>query len=151
MAKGDHLVVWRFGYEHHGIDCGNGAVVEYQGGIGHTGPVRVVSRAEFANGACVRIIQHPTAFPPNEVVRRAEGRIGEDEYDLLTNNCEHFAYWATTGESKSGQVGSSVTTSAAAALRRGMKSLAKSSGKQPASLVSGLLLKGISKTLDRSK
>ena len=31
-------------------------------------------------------------------------RLGEEKYNLVTNNCEHFAMWCKTGESVSGQV-----------------------------------------------
>ena len=34
----------------------------------------------------------------------ALGRLGEDEYHVLINNCEHFAHWAATGEKRSPQV-----------------------------------------------
>ena len=45
-----------------------------------------------------------TAFSPDEVVRRAESRIGERvEYTLIGNNCEHFATWARYNKSISRQ------------------------------------------------
>lgn len=31
-------------------------------------------------------------------------RLGEDDYRLLTNNCEHFCIWCLSGESRSEQV-----------------------------------------------
>jgi Lecithin retinol acyltransferase len=37
-------------------------------------------------------------------VRRARSRIGEDDYRLLTNNCEHFCNWCLCGVSRSAQV-----------------------------------------------
>jgi hypothetical protein len=37
-------------------------------------------------------------------VDRALGRVGEDAYHVLINNCEHFAHWAATGEKRSPQV-----------------------------------------------
>ena len=30
--------------------------------------------------------------------------MGEEKYNLVTNNCEHFAMWCKTGEAFSGQV-----------------------------------------------
>ncbi|KAL5568149.1 hypothetical protein UlMin_024724 [Ulmus minor] len=44
--------------------------------------------------------------PPDIVVRRAtkmlnNGQLGFGEYDLMKNNCEHFARFCKTGESKS--------------------------------------------------
>lgn len=46
----------------------------------------------------------PPAFAPEETLKRARSRIGEREYNLLTNNCEHFVVWCKTGISESRQV-----------------------------------------------
>ena len=43
-------------------------------------------------------------YSPQETVRRARSRIGEGKYNLVTNNCEHFAIWCKTGISESHQV-----------------------------------------------
>lgn len=43
-------------------------------------------------------------FSPEETVRRAKSRMGENEYNLVFNNCEHFAIWCKTGISESHQV-----------------------------------------------
>ena len=40
-------------------------------------------------------------FPPEETVRRARARLGEDGYHLIRNNCEHFAYECVFGERRS--------------------------------------------------
>jgi len=45
-----------------------------------------------------------TVFSAGETIRRARSRIGETEYNLITNNCEHFAMWCKTGVSESSQV-----------------------------------------------
>ncbi len=39
-----------------------------------------------------------------ETVKRAYSRLGENRYDLLSNNCEHFAIWCKTGLSESHQI-----------------------------------------------
>jgi hypothetical protein len=44
-----------------------------------------------------------TALPVFEIIKRALSRIGERGYDLLLNNCEHFARWCRYGEAKSYQ------------------------------------------------
>lgn len=44
-----------------------------------------------------------TVYPPSDVVARALTRVGETGYWLPTNNCEHFARWAVTGEAISTQ------------------------------------------------
>lgn len=43
-------------------------------------------------------------YTPEETVVRARERIGETQYSLWTNNCEHFAIWCKTGISESHQI-----------------------------------------------
>lgn len=43
-------------------------------------------------------------YTPEETVARARSRLGETSYNLLTNNCEHFAIWCKTGVSESMQI-----------------------------------------------
>ncbi|NEO28202.1 MAG: lecithin retinol acyltransferase family protein, partial [Kamptonema sp. SIO4C4] len=107
MAKGEQLFVWRpfFNltgvYEHHGIDCGDGTVIHYRK------PSEVIERTAlltFSQGKKVYVKDYPTHFIPDVVVQRAMSRLGERKYNLLFNNCEHFANWCTTGVSWSQQV-----------------------------------------------
>lgn len=107
LPIGAHLVTPRRGYSHHGIYVGGGRVVHYAGlcrGV-HRGPVEEVSLARFARGCGFRI--EPCVCPrfaPQEVVRRARSRLGENRYRLLSNNCEHFCQWCLCGEPRSLQV-----------------------------------------------
>ena len=43
-------------------------------------------------------------YSPEETVKRAESRLGERNYSIAMNNCEHFAVWCKTGVSESTQV-----------------------------------------------
>ncbi|BFG77833.1 hypothetical protein PTKU46_58660 [Paraburkholderia terrae] len=43
-------------------------------------------------------------YSPDEIVERAKGRLGTGGYNLLWNNCEHFAVWCATGVKESEQV-----------------------------------------------
>ena len=45
-------------------------------------------------------------YSPKETVSRAYSRLGETSYDLIKNNCEHFAIWCKTGIAESYQVNS---------------------------------------------
>lgn len=47
---------------------------------------------------------HFRPFSKAEIVRRAKKRLGRHEYDLLKNNCEHFATWCRYGKAMSKQV-----------------------------------------------
>lgn len=47
---------------------------------------------------------HYRLYSPEETVQRALSRLGETNYNLASNNCEHFAIWCKTGISESHQV-----------------------------------------------
>jgi hypothetical protein len=104
---GAHLTTSRWGYSHHGVYVGHGGVVHYSGlsGSWQCGPVEEVSLSRFANGHQVRVVdQLKPQYPPEEIVQRARSRLGENDYRLLTNNCEHFCNWCRSGVSRSEQV-----------------------------------------------
>ena len=109
MAKGDCIYVYRnFGalagvYKHYGIDCGDGTVIHYRK------PSEVIERTSmetFSQGNPVYVAKYSKGFAyiPDVVVERAKSRLGEHDYNLLSNNCEHFACWCKTGISDSKQV-----------------------------------------------
>ena len=104
MATADHLQVpRRHGlFNHHGIDLGDGTVAHYLEG-------REILRSpisEFSQGEVVSVLNHANASPAGVTLRRAMGRLGEQNYNLLFNNCEHFATWCKTGRHRSVQVDS---------------------------------------------
>jgi len=107
IPTGAHLVTPRGWYQHHGIYAGDGHVVHYSGychGL-HTGPVEEVSLEQFCAGRDFATRVHAgSRYTPTEIVERARSRIGEQRYDLLANNCEHFCEWAIMGQSSSVQV-----------------------------------------------
>jgi hypothetical protein len=104
---GSHLISPRRGYIHHGIYVGDGKVVHYAGlARGQVrGRIKEVPFAQFASGRSVwtRSSDLPE-FVPQEVIRRARSRVGENRYRILRNNCEHFCEWCLRGESRSYQV-----------------------------------------------
>jgi hypothetical protein len=115
MAKGDLIYVdrnwWEIDglYKHYGIDCGDGTVIHYRK------PSEVIERTSMAtfsrgNPVYVRETSADFHFLSDVVVERAESRLGENKYNLLFNNCEHFAYWCKTGISDSKQVQEFVPT-----------------------------------------
>lgn len=108
MARGDQIYVMRpfIGldsvYQHHGIDCGDGTVIHFR-----KGDEAVISRTSyetFARGNPVFVKTYSASYIPDVVIARAESRLGERQYNLLTNNCEHFATWCKTGQSVSYQL-----------------------------------------------
>jgi hypothetical protein len=109
MARGDQIYVYRnlynFDgvYQHHGIDCGDDSVIHYRK------PSEIVERtslATFTRGNPIYVKQYLEGFCfiPEVVVERALSRLGEQKYNMLFNNCEHFATWCKTGISDSKQI-----------------------------------------------
>ena len=116
---GAHLVTDRRWYTHHGVYVGAGQVIHYEG-LSTTlrrGPVAKVGLDEFAHGHPVRVQgEADAAYSGIEVVARACSRLGEDAYDLVRNNCEHFCAWCVTGAPCSPQVERLLSDSRAVAL-----------------------------------
>ncbi len=109
MAFGDQVYAYREllnvqgVYEHHGIDCGDGTVIHYRK------PSETIERTSletFTRGSQLykRDYLEGFCFIPDVVVNRAMSRLGEQKYNLLFNNCEHFATWCKTGISDSKQI-----------------------------------------------
>jgi hypothetical protein len=110
INPGDILCVNRGLYKHYGIYIGNSTVIHYaasDGDFGIDASVHKTVLKEFEDGGKAKVVKlHGTGkqFSPEETVCRAISRIGEKKYNLLSNNCEHFAFWCKTGMNKSGQV-----------------------------------------------
>lgn len=104
---GAHMLTPRRGYTHHGIYVGRSRVVHYRGfsrGLCR-GPVEEVPLCQFSQGRPIWICPEDTnGAHPEEVVRRARLRVGENRYRVFTNNCEHFCEWCVRGEPRSYQV-----------------------------------------------
>lgn len=111
MARGDHLRVWRKGYWHHGIDCGDGTVIHYTGELFSraNAAVRRTTLDEFAKGGRVRVVKSHSAYDTEGIIARAESRLDEMRYSPVFNNCEHFAHWCRTGVKMSRQVNRAIT------------------------------------------
>jgi len=129
---GDHVFVDRsvFGiklYEHHGIYVGDDMVVHYNGlarGIvfekscfeeilsnvvpldkRNIAKVEMTSLEEFASGDTWQIKEHANApLSGQDIALCAKARVGEQKYNLLINNCEHFCNECIFGEHVSEQV-----------------------------------------------
>lgn len=109
MAFGDQVYAMREAvgvpglYEHHGIDCGADEIIHYYKG-GDVATIARTPRNLFGRGGRIFVKPQVTAFLPQNVVARAERRLGEQRYDFFTNNCEHFATWCKTGRSECDQL-----------------------------------------------
>ena len=132
MASADHLRVPRQHglFVHHGIDLGDGTVAHYLEG-------RQILRStlqDFSLGQTIASVSYPpgSCSPPGVTLARALGRLGEQRYNLIFNNCEHFAHWCKTGRHRSAQVEGWLHTGSLGALALGQM--------VPAALLAGVRL-----------
>lgn len=99
---------------HHGIDCGDGYVIEFQG-YDRGGKIARVTLHEFSNRRDVKIKYYETrAIDDSDIVvkrakelldqKKAEDILGQKEYCVFFNNCEHFATYCKTGLKESEQI-----------------------------------------------
>ncbi len=109
MAIGEQVFVIRnyrgIPFQHHGIDCGNGFIIHYAGDFDQDKPHQIIRESydNFAKGSSVITVEDQSGdrflFSEQVVIKRAESRLGERQYHLFKNNCEHFATWCKTGHS----------------------------------------------------
>lgn len=104
MKKGDHIVVDRGIYTHHGIYVGNNDIIHYSGEPGIKGIVTYISLEDFAKDDTFWVYEHDDMLPSEDIIRRAKSQLNADDYHLIFNNCEHFAHWCCTGIKWSNQV-----------------------------------------------
>ena len=99
--QGSHLVTQRRFYTHHGLYMGNGFVIEYDREKG----VVINDLYGFQEGHEISLILHKNSpYKSLEIIQRALSRVGESDYNLLFNNCEHFVNWCIEGTALSYQV-----------------------------------------------
>lgn len=92
IGRAKHLKVERIGYSHHALSLGDGQVIHYSEGI-----VQIQSLKEFAKGAIIYKVDTPRTRSKDKVIQSAYSRLGENKYNLLFNNCEHFVRWCMNG------------------------------------------------------
>lgn len=114
MEKGDviYVPVGRragFGPLHYGIYDGYGGVFHFNGITPESAYIHYSLLADFAKGGSVNVDPCIKVFSPNEIVERASRQLGEKfgGFNLITNNCEHFAKWCATDVRQSTQVNTS--------------------------------------------
>ena len=113
---GDVVKVTHTLYSHYGIyveEPDGPRVIHYTGENGPqdiNGIVRETPISVFLNGETEYSVcyldpkKYKTIYSGKKTVERAKKKLGKRGYNLLLNNCEHFAVWCKTGEKKSSQV-----------------------------------------------
>lgn len=97
-------------------DSGNYFVLTFPEEHGKPGKVAMSSSTFGMNGGMLQPLMDALKsfssseeyhlYSPAETIERAKSRLGEAEYNLALNNCEHFAIWCKTGVHESHQVDS---------------------------------------------
>ncbi len=114
MARGDHVWVRRAGYTHHGVQIDDDSVIHFSGEprSKRGATVRLDPLEEFADGGSVEVRSYGNRLPVEVTVERAKSKVGEARYNLLRNNCEHFAQWCVADWKRSRQVDQATATGA---------------------------------------
>ena len=109
MHKGQHLFIKKASgsYTHHGLGICDNKVIHYSGlanDLKTSGVIEELTLEEFAQGKEIHIKPHPDReYQADEAVIRAYLRLGEEQYHILHNNCEHFVEWCISGKHQSRQ------------------------------------------------
>ena len=108
---GDIVVADRKYYKHYGIYIGNNQVIHFGSEEGHElnpffAKVIKTSLKKFQKGDPFGVEESDeyNAFDSDKVIALAKARLGERGYNILTNNCEHFANEYKYGVKRSRQV-----------------------------------------------
>jgi hypothetical protein len=97
-------------YQHYGVYIGDGKVIHFaplegQEISARNGVIHETALDKFLDGRALQVeINVEKKYSDNVIIQRARSRLGEKGYDLIANNCEHFARWCVTGENVSYQV-----------------------------------------------
>lgn len=109
MYKGQHLFIKKASgtYTHHGLGIDGDRVIHYSGlsnDLSTEGVIEEITLDEFSQGKEINIKPHLDREHTSEAaIIRAGLRLGEAQYHILHNNCEHFVEWCIAGLHQSGQ------------------------------------------------
>ena len=113
---GDHIISPRlYGmYNHHGVYIGNDKVVHCTGEIKEGLPscsggskvahIQIDDLSRFKYGGDCFVINRINIDDKSLFFKKIRDNLGQTEYNILSNNCEHFANKLTLDEHKSDQV-----------------------------------------------
>ena len=113
--KGDHIRVSRGLYNHHGIYISDEEVIHFTGIDDDSvldwskNEVIKTDLADFLRGGELEVKEYTEEefedlYPVEHIVHYARGCLGDAGYNLVINNCEHFANMCTLGRFRSRQV-----------------------------------------------
>ena len=115
--RGDHIRVCRMNglYYHHGIFVSEDEVIHFTGddddSVLDWSKAHVIKTdlRRFLRGGTIEVKEYTDAelddlYPVEGIVSYARACLGDDGYNLIFNNCEHFANACTLGKYRSRQV-----------------------------------------------
>ena len=113
--KGDHIRVSRGIYNHHGVYISDEEVIHFTGVDNDNildwskNEVIKTNLYEFLRGGELEVKEYTEEelddlYPVEHIVHYARGCLGDAGYNLIINNCEHFANMCTLGRFRSRQV-----------------------------------------------
>ncbi len=117
-SPGDIVFTDRGLYKHYGVYIGHNSVIHFAGPKGHEtnaamADIIKTSLENFLMGDLLEIQEdgNKTPLPREEIIRRAESLVGKCKggYNLVINNCEHFANWCRYDNPVSRQVDTAIT------------------------------------------
>ena len=100
LTLGSHLITPRLGYQHHGLYIGHQQVIHFTS----SSQIEIVSLFEFTDGNGYSIQKYHSKFNRQEIVDRALSRLGNNNYNVIFNNCEHFISWCVHDKPISKQI-----------------------------------------------
>ena len=110
----DQIRVNRGMYYHYGIYENDDTVYQFASPKGseiseETATINIISLKDFLKGGTLEVRDYTEEElkrrkKPEEIIQYAKDHLGEKGYNLINNNCEHFANRATFGVSESSQV-----------------------------------------------
>ena len=110
----DQIRVNRGLYYHYGIYESDDVVYQFASPEGaeispETATINTISLEGFLKGGVLEVRDYTSEEEkikksPDEIIEYAKNHLGEMGYDLINNNCEHFAVWCQTNISDSSQV-----------------------------------------------
>jgi hypothetical protein len=119
LIAGSHLISNRGAYWHHGIYIGGSKIIHYAGLSNklNKGGIEETTIDAFINGSDLQERRHKKPkYTASQVVERAKNFLTQDsdEYNIVLNNCEHFAHYCVSGVKSSAQVKNIALTSVGA-------------------------------------
>lgn len=106
----------QIGYYHYGVVVGDNMICHYSGETSDdiNNPenikIRITNYDNFIKDGILEVKLHNNdMLPIEEILKRCKDYLGCDKfmdkpYNLVSNNCEHFARWACEDKAKSEQV-----------------------------------------------